>query len=185
VTQADRAGRETQAIELRVDEVAQLFHTLDPFPFRERDLDASVEEFVVGWAGELPRSQPLRIRVHLPPAELAREEAGHIGDAIRNYFSYRAEVASWELHDLFRNGRISLAIGLAVLAACVTVGAVAGRFLPSGYLRGFFNEGLVIVGWVANWRPIETFLYDWAPIIRRRDLRRRLARAVVDVTSAT
>jgi hypothetical protein len=27
------------AIELRVDEIAQLFHILDPFPFREWDLD--------------------------------------------------------------------------------------------------------------------------------------------------
>lgn len=26
-------------IELRVNQIAQLFHTLDPFPFRERDLD--------------------------------------------------------------------------------------------------------------------------------------------------
>jgi hypothetical protein len=27
------------AIEVRVDDIAQLFHTLDPFPFRDRDLD--------------------------------------------------------------------------------------------------------------------------------------------------
>ena len=31
-------------IELRVDEIAQLFHTLDPFPFRERDLDREAEQ---------------------------------------------------------------------------------------------------------------------------------------------
>ena len=40
-------------IELRVNKVAQLFHTLDPFPFRERDLDKEAEEFIVGWAREL------------------------------------------------------------------------------------------------------------------------------------
>ena len=40
-------------IELRVDEIAQLFHTLDPSPFRERDLDREAEEFIVGWAREL------------------------------------------------------------------------------------------------------------------------------------
>lgn len=31
------------AIEIRVDQVAQLFHSLDPFPFNERDLDADAE----------------------------------------------------------------------------------------------------------------------------------------------
>jgi hypothetical protein len=54
------------AIELRVQEIAQLFHTLDPFPFRERDLDASVEDFIVGWARELQPKEPLRIVVHSP-----------------------------------------------------------------------------------------------------------------------
>ena len=37
------------------EEVAQLFNTLDPFPFKERDLDSDVEEYIVGWARELPR----------------------------------------------------------------------------------------------------------------------------------
>ena len=41
------------AIEIRIDEIAQLFHSLDPFPFRERDLDKDAEEFIVGWAREL------------------------------------------------------------------------------------------------------------------------------------
>ena len=26
------------------------------------------------------------------------------------------------------------------------------------------REGLVIGGWVAMWRPLEVFLYDWWPI---------------------
>ena len=38
------------AIEIRIDDISQLFHTLDPFPFRERDLDKDAEEFIVSWA---------------------------------------------------------------------------------------------------------------------------------------
>ena len=47
-------------IELRVDNIAQLFHTLDPFPFRERDLDKEAEEFIVGWARELAADRAIR-----------------------------------------------------------------------------------------------------------------------------
>jgi hypothetical protein len=32
------------AIELRVERIAQLFHSLDPYPFRERDLDKDAED---------------------------------------------------------------------------------------------------------------------------------------------
>jgi hypothetical protein len=35
-------------IELRVNNVAQLLHTLDQFTFRGRDLDKEAEEFIVG-----------------------------------------------------------------------------------------------------------------------------------------
>jgi len=40
-----------ETIELRVDDIAQLFHTLDPFPFRERDLDREAEEYIVASRG--------------------------------------------------------------------------------------------------------------------------------------
>jgi hypothetical protein len=45
------------------------------------------------------------------------------------------------------------------------------------------NEGLLILGWVANWRPLEIFLYDWWPLTRRRDLYRRLSNAKVLISA--
>jgi hypothetical protein len=43
---------------------AQLFHSLDPYPFRDRDLDKDAEDDIVAWARELDRSQPIAIGVH-------------------------------------------------------------------------------------------------------------------------
>jgi hypothetical protein len=39
----------------------------------------------------------------------------------------------------------------------------------SGRVGGLVREGLLIGGWVAMWRPLEIFLYDWWPI--RADIR--------------
>lgn len=168
-------------IEIRIKEVGQLFHSLDPLPFRERDLDAAVEEYVVGWARELPSSGPIEIVVHLPKGEAAREDAGQIAEAMRSYFTYRAAVVSGELKELFRIGRVSLLIGLGVLAACIVAGRLLGGVLGASYLGRFFDEGLIILGWVANWRPIQIFLYDWWPLAGRRQLYTRLANAVIEL----
>src|SRR5260370_17668229 len=54
------------AIEIRIEKIAQLFHSLDPFPFREKDLDNAAEDFIVGLAGDLPPQRTLRIVLHLP-----------------------------------------------------------------------------------------------------------------------
>lgn len=187
----DRSGAETvegasahpggRPIELKVREIGQLFQSLDPLPFRERDLDAAVEEYVVASAREQGGTAPIRILVHLPAEEGRREEAGHIGDAIRNYFAYRAEAAGWELNELFRVGRASLAIGLSVLTVCVVLGAEVSSRVGGGYAARALDEGLIILGWVANWRPIQIFLYDWWPLARRRRLCLRLARAAVEL----
>jgi hypothetical protein len=180
---ASAARPQPEPIQLRLHTIGQLYQTLDPLPFRERDLDAGVEEYVVGWAGEMAHAHPISILIHLPPAEVGRDDVEHIPDAVRNYFAHRAEAAGWDLRDLFRNGRVSAAIGVAVLAACILIGRSGGNLLGDGYLRRFFDEGLIILGWVANWRPIQIFLYDWWPIISRRRLYRRLAAAQVKVVA--
>ena len=72
-----------EAIELRVDSIAQLFHTLDPFPFRERDLDREAEDYIVGWARELPRDQPIKIIVYLPADEAHGDTAKELGQSFQ------------------------------------------------------------------------------------------------------
>ena len=37
-------------IEIKLRNLNQLFNTMDPSPFLEKDLDADAEEFIVNWA---------------------------------------------------------------------------------------------------------------------------------------
>ncbi len=177
------AGAEPSVIELQVEKIGQLFDTLDPMPFRDKDLDREAESYIVGWARELPRKVPIRILIHLPAAEAAGEQAQVLKQAMGRYFSHRAQAASRDLSELFRVGRYSLLVGIVVLALCVIGGRLAARTLVNGQFGALLNEGLIILGWVANWRPIEIFLYDWWPVAGRRNLLRRLARAEIVIAS--
>jgi hypothetical protein len=169
------------AIEIRIAEISQLFHSLDPFPFREKDLDKDAEEFIVGWARELPVDQPFRIVVHLPEEQASTPEAHDLGVAITRYFDYRAGVIALDLNELFRVGRRALAIGLAVLFLSVITSQTVAASLTPRPIGRVIEESLIIFGWVANWRPIEIFLYEWWPIVRRRNLYQRLSMARVDL----
>lgn len=169
-------------IEIRIERISQLFNTFDPLPFRERDLDRDAEEFIVGWARELPKVRRIRIVVHLPAAEAAAASSWDLGTALSRYFAYRAEVTHRELRELFRVGRRSLMIGLIVLAACLVIGGAFDGLIQNE-IGKFLREGLVILGWVANWRPIEIFLFDWWAVAQRRTLMKRLADAKVEIFS--
>lgn len=170
-------------IAIRVRTIMQLFNSLDPSPFRERDLDPHTEEFVVGWARELPHSAPFSIVVELPPEEAAKPEAAGIGEAFANYFRLRATASERDLRELFRVGWRSLAIGLVVLVVCLVGSQVVAKMAGNAVAARVLEESLIIVGWVANWRPLEIYLYDWWPIRRRVVLYRRIAAAPVQVRS--
>ena len=173
-------GNTDEVIELRVNEIAQLFHTLDPFPFRERDLDREAEEFIVGWARELPVDQPIKILVHFPDSDIQARAALELSEAFGRYFLYRAGILQRDLNEIFRVGRRSLGIGVPVLMVCFVSAHIAGEFLIETPFKPLVEESFLILGWVANWRPLEIFLYDWWPIARRRDLYRRLSKVVVE-----
>jgi hypothetical protein len=130
---------------------------------------------------ESPSSRPRRIPPTIPESEAQSRAAQELREAFARYFSYRADRLKSELKELFRVGRRSLTIGITVLAVCLfSAHFLAGYFFEAPFRR-LVEESLLILGWVANWRPIEIFFYDWWPIARRRDLYRRLATATVEI----
>jgi hypothetical protein len=117
----------SEIIEVRVTDPSRLFKSIDPSPFRERDLDADAEAFIVAWAKQLPRDAQLALLVHVLADEALHASANVVRDAVRTFFG------------------------------------------------GLIRESLMIGGWVAMWRPLEVFLYDWWPIVAEARLYDRLA----------
>ncbi len=149
-------------IELKVRELRQLFHRLDPAPFREKDLDPDAADYIEDAVRELGLKQSARIVVHLPAEQQQLAEISALSTAFANYFNYRAGRTRTELHRLLARALANLAIGLLFLFACLSL----RRTISVGSLE-VLREGLLIIGWVALWRPVEMFLYDWWPLLQR------------------
>ncbi len=178
---ADIGVAPPSVIEIRLRSISQLFNSFDPTPFPEKDLDDDAEEFIVGWARELHTPGRLRIVVHLPDTECATEAARTLGEAIAQHFTYRADVMGRELRELFRSTRLYLAVGLSVFAACMLAAQTIRNLFPDNVIANGVEQGLIIVGWVANWKPFDLLLYEWWPLRRRMQLFRRLADAEVEI----
>ena len=164
-----------EVIEVHVADLRQLFNTIDPTPFRERDLDPDVEEFIVEWARGEPRHTPFALLVHLDHRATSIDEATIGRDAIHRFFARRASSTRARLRQLFQRGRISLAIGLSLLTTLLLTAQFISRRTGDTGLSKLLHESLVIAGWVAMWRPVEVFLYDWWPILAEARLYDRLA----------
>jgi len=172
VSDAAPVGR----IALEVNRIAQLFHTLDPSPFRESDLAPEAEDYIVEQAEELPDRLPIEIVIHV--GEFSSPSAFDVATAVRAYFRRRTQDQSRNLRTLFREGRRSLLVGVGILSLCLLLGLLFKRIL-SGPLPAILTESFLIFGWVAIWKPSGIFLYEWPPIAMRRKLFRRLAGATI------
>lgn len=169
-----------QIIDIRISDVRQLFNSLDPSPFHERDLDREAEEFIVGWADEYPLQRPLELVIRVPGEQLDQARQSNIPEAVHNYFAYRAVASARRIRFQFREGRFALLMGLGFLAICVLLRQLAGSIAPPA-LQQVFQEGLLILGWVAMWRPLQLFLYDWWPVHHHGRLYAKLATMKVSV----
>lgn len=174
------ASAAAERIEVRVRHVHQLFNMIDPSPFHDRDLDPAADEFIESWARAVPTAAPLELLVYVDEPSTQGRDIDVLRDSVKQFYRRKSEAASRRLRELFRRGRISLLIATLFLA---TLGAIANALagVVHGTLGAILREGLLIVGWVAMWRPLEIFLYDWWPIRAQRKLYDRLAAMPVSV----
>jgi len=166
-------------IEVFVDRIEQLFNSMDPSPFQERDLDDDAEEFIVSWAQEFPRRDPVSLVIQVNQAPAQPDTQHLVETAVHHYFAYRTNLKRLELRHLLKEGRTSLFIGLLFLATCIITSQLLRR--QEGTLPIVLREGLIIAGWVAMWRPMEIFLYAWWPLLRKSRLYQKLSRMHVEV----
>ncbi len=182
---SDPSPTNRELIEVHVAEFQQLFNAIDPSPFRAKDLSANVEEFIVTWAREARYGARLALRVHVDRSPSDTDAAGVLREAIATFFSQRALASRRRLRQLFGVGRTSLLIGLVFLVVTAAVGSGIQSALSDQRLGVILRESVLIGGWVAMWRPLETFLYDWWPILAEARLFDRLSAMPVHVAFGT
>lgn len=169
-------------IEIALKNVSQLFNSFDPSPFHEKDLDTDAENYIVGAAREISSRFALKLVLYLPRDHFEQPGTMDLERSIQNYFEYRRDIAARDLRYMFRLGRTSLVIGLGFLAGCVMLRQLAPLVGPP--FDYVIAEGLLIAGWVAMWKPIQIFLYDWWPLRATVRIYARLAAAPVEARSS-
>lgn len=176
-------GEESALVQLRLRDLSQLFNSMDPSSFIDKDLDADAEAFVEGWALEFPASMPITLIIHLEqPPMLGGADARRFTElAVRNFFLSKADTTRRELRQLMRTGQISLIIGLAFMALCLTLSRTIAQEFALTPTTEWLKEGLAVGSWVAMWKPIDIYLYGWWPMLRRLRIYRKMSKLRVEI----
>lgn len=163
-------------IDIRLRELAQLFDSLDPSPFHEKSLDRNAEAYLLECAGEFPANVAFQVLIH-GPAPLA----AHVPDiaaAIHAHFDAQYLLAERRHRRRMRILRFALLLGLAVLAIALLLRTLVVEW--PGATGEILAEGLLILAWVALWRPAEIALFDQWESRDQLRLLQRLAHVPVE-----
>ena len=181
VSHHDPIAARSGIIKMHLRKLEQLFDSLDHSPFREKDLDRNAEEYIVDSIKELPSKAYCEMVIYLDePIDIPTEREAII-EAIHIHFTRRAQIARQNLRQLLRRGSISLGIGLSFLVTFFLLGQLVRRIMGDDQWAFLLRESLMIGGWVAMWKPLEIFLYDWWPIVGERRLYDRLSQVKVEI----
>ena len=166
-------------IDIRIQRIDQLFDSLDPSPFHENEkaLRRDAENYIVDFAGEHGRAEPLRLIVHAPAS--IKPNTAELTRAVHAHFERAHAQCRRRYQRRMRIGRTLLVAGLAVLALALLLRALLGDPGDRAMIVAI-GEGLLILGWVAMWRPLEILLFERLENHQQSALLRRLTRIPVD-----
>ena len=173
------SARSPGIIELRLDDSAGLFEPLDVSPFAERHLNERVEQFILHAAREWPSTE-FAIVVHFSAGTQANRIEPELLASIPKHFAHRTQEEAGRIRLLIREATRDLMAGLVFLFLCALAGVAALRLFP-GPIGLFVEQGLLILGWVALWRPVDLFLYELRPLRNTLNLMSALSRAQVSL----
>lgn len=174
----------TGRLEINITTEQQLFNSMDPAPFRCRELDTDVIDYIIAFAEQAPADVQLGldIRIADPPAGVDVQAV--VEAAICENFRRKAATTRRGLRRLFHDGRISLVIGIGFVALAVGISQWVVGAIPNETRAQVIADSFIIGAWVALWHPLNIFLFEWWPIRRQARLYDRLANLDVRVTPA-
>lgn len=163
-------------VDVRLTSIDRVFDNRDPAPFRERDLDSQLAEYLVDAGEDLVSHDRFRVVFWLDqPCSTDEIEVPY-----RAYFKYELERLDRARSRQRRAGWITLALAIVSIVVLMSLSELVARAI-TGSIGAGLKEGLVISGWVLMWRPIEVLVYDSIPWRRSRRVFRRLLAMPIDV----
>ena len=149
--------------------VEQLFDTDVPVPSEYVALDSDVLDFFASTIRKHQKAcREFRLIGRLPERALREVEPymrTSVDLTLKGYFLAREKRIAERLHEHFQDAWKMFGFGFAFMLACTLLRTyLAPEEVHT--LMSSFREGLLVIGWVALWKPVEELLFNWWPLKR-------------------
>jgi hypothetical protein len=160
------AGPSTSEFAIRLSSIDQLFWEFDAHPVAERTLSGDVRWYLLDEWERVRHAEPSALTIYAPEADRASTDE----DAVRAAIWASLLKSSGPLRridPLSRQETVAAGIGVAVLLICVVASTAIDQATNNVFIQGL-SQGILLVGWVALWRPAERLVVEVMPHVFNR-----------------
>jgi hypothetical protein len=151
---------------IRLASIDALFWDFDARPVAERTLSGDVRWHLLDEWERVRRADPSQLRIYAPEADRASTDEDAVRAAIRASLR-RSSGPLRRIDPLSRQDKVAAVIGIAFLLVCVIASTAMERVSDNIVVEGL-AQGVLLVGWVALWRPAERFVVEVVPHLFNR-----------------
>lgn len=144
-------------IEVSMDKHADMFNEWDPAPFKRRDLDTDLADYIEDCATDIPLKYNLHIRFFVPKSEhnTAREDRCRNGWA--GYWAFRIHAMKKHRMKADQLAILHLMSGIVFVILSLFVQNLVEN--QTNLLIKVLPEGIMVGGWVLFWECFSSFFF--------------------------
>lgn len=144
----------------------QLFENDLPLPAEHVSLSQPVLDFLEDSIDAHRDCSVFDLKIYMPEKDRETFESFLVDDiatTFDRYFERHIQKQRQRLSDHFQQARKMLYLGLGFMLLCMLIRAI---WVPEDTttLMSSIREGLLVIGWVALWKPVEELIFNWWPI---------------------
>lgn len=172
----------TSTITLRLKDSKHLFVSSETPPFGVDGLPISGMDYLVNQLSYQKSLSISKLSIQFPTTLLQSVKFYEIDRQIKRFCSYKIDQIENEKKELAREGLHALQSGGIFLAVSLILATLVQRLaLLPDLLQEFAVEGLLIVGWVGLWHPIELLIYGLWPYRKEKRIYEHISNMEIEL----
>ncbi len=125
--------------------------------------------------GFFRRGGKIRLTILLPPDQITPDLQKQVDAALHRFCQTHITDNRLRIRQTIWVGLRALLPGLLFLGVSMGLSSMFSSqvltFISEG-VNNLLAEGFVVIGWIALWNPVQSFLYDWVPFWRANQIYR-------------
>ena len=162
-------------IEVGLRKYTDVFNEWDPAPFKRRDLDPDLVQFLEECSSEIPMKFPLLLLFHLPEEKHSSDSEEWIITGVNSFFNHTKDLMLKKIKQANRRILFDTLLGFLFLFLAI----ILEKIFQVHFLLKILLEGVFIGGWVFLWEAFYCFFFENRGLYSNLKQYKRFSRATI------